>query len=37
MASQAAGNALVGTIAMAVIEAVPGVVERRRLERRGRH
>jgi rod shape-determining protein MreD len=37
MAGQAVGNALVGTIAVAVIEAVPGVLERRKLERRGRH
>jgi rod shape-determining protein MreD len=37
MAGQAIGNALVGTIAVTAIEAVPGVIERRRLERRGRH
>lgn len=37
LAGQAIGNALVGTIALAAIEAVPGVIERRRLERRGRH
>jgi rod shape-determining protein MreD len=37
IAGQAIGNALVGTIAVTAIEAVPGVIERRRLERRGRH
>ena len=31
---QALGNALVGIIAFAVVEAVPGVVERRRMSRR---
>ena len=37
IAGQAMGNAVVGTIAVTAIEAVPGVIERRRLERRGRH
>jgi hypothetical protein len=31
---QALGNALVGIIAFAVVEAVPGAVERRRMSRR---
>jgi rod shape-determining protein MreD len=34
--SQALANAVVGVVAFAVIEAVPGVVDRRRM-RRGRH
>jgi rod shape-determining protein MreD len=37
IASQALGNAAVGMVAFAVIEAVPGVVERRRMARRGRY
>jgi rod shape-determining protein MreD len=32
--SQALGNALVGIVAFAIIESVPGMVERRRLSRR---
>lgn len=35
--SQAVGNAVVGIIAFAVIESLPGAVERRRLSRRPRH
>lgn len=35
--AQALANALAGMIAFTVIEAVPGLVERRRMERRGRH
>jgi rod shape-determining protein MreD len=35
--AQALANALVGMIAFMVIEAVPGLVERRRMARRGRH
>jgi rod shape-determining protein MreD len=35
--SQAAGNAAAGMIAFAVIERLPGAVERRRLSRRARH
>ena len=37
IAGQAFGNAIVGTVAFAALEAVPGLVERRRLARRGRH
>jgi rod shape-determining protein MreD len=37
VAGQAFGNAVVGAVAFAAIEAVPGIVERRRLSRRGRH
>jgi rod shape-determining protein MreD len=37
MASQALGNAVVGMIAFTIIEALPGVVERRRIGRRARH
>jgi rod shape-determining protein MreD len=35
--SQALGNAVVGMIAFAIIEALPGMVERRRIGRRARH
>lgn len=35
--AQALANAVVGMIAFTVIEAVPGLVERRRMSRRGRH
>jgi rod shape-determining protein MreD len=35
--SQALGNAVVGMIAFAIIEALPGAVERRRTGRRARH
>ena len=35
--AQALANALAGMIAFTVIEAVPGLVERRKMERRGRH
>ncbi len=35
--SQALGNAVVGMIAFAIIESLPGAVERRRHSRRGRH
>lgn len=35
--SQALGNAVVGMIAVTVIEALPGLVERRRMGRRTRH
>jgi rod shape-determining protein MreD len=34
---QALANAVVGMIAFAVIEAVPGLIERRRMARRSRH
>lgn len=34
---QALTNAVVGMVAFAAIEAVPGAIERRRLTRRGRH
>jgi rod shape-determining protein MreD len=34
---QALGNALVGMIAFAIIESIPGIVERRRVGRRARH
>ena len=37
IAGQALGNAVVGMIALMVIDAVPGVVERRRMARRSRH
>ena len=37
IASQALANALVGMVAFTVIEAVPGIVERRRMGRRSRH
>jgi len=37
VASQAIGNAVVGMIAFAVIEALPGMLERRRAGRRPRH
>jgi len=37
IAKQALGNALVGAVAFAFIEAVPGVMERRRIARRSRH
>ena len=37
IAKQALGNALVGAVAFAVVEAVPGVMERRRIARRSRH
>ena len=36
VASQALGNAIVGMIAFAIIEAMPGVIERRRAGRRPR-
>ncbi len=36
VASQAVGNAVVGMIAFAIIEALPGVIERRRMGRRPR-
>jgi rod shape-determining protein MreD len=37
VAGQAAGNALVGIVAFAIIEALPGIAERRRVGRRARH
>jgi rod shape-determining protein MreD len=37
IATQALGNALVGMIAFTIIEAFPGVMERRRIGRRSRH
>ena len=37
IATQALGNALVGMIAFTIIEALPGVMERRRIGRRTRH
>jgi rod shape-determining protein MreD len=37
IATQALGNALVGMVAFAIIEALPGVMERRRIGRRSRH
>ena len=36
VASQAVGNAVVGMVAFAIIEALPGVMERRRMGRRPR-
>lgn len=35
--TQALGNAVVGMVAFAIIEALPGVMERRRIGRRSRH
>jgi rod shape-determining protein MreD len=35
--SQAAGNAAVGMVAFAIIERLPGAMERRRVSRRARH
>jgi rod shape-determining protein MreD len=35
--TQALGNAVVGMIAFTIIEALPGVIERRRVGRRARH
>jgi rod shape-determining protein MreD len=37
IATQAIGNALVGMVAFSIIEALPGVMERRRIGRRSRH
>jgi rod shape-determining protein MreD len=37
IATQALGNAIVGMIAFTIIEALPGVIERRRIGRRSRH
>ena len=37
IATQALGNAVVGMIAFTIIEALPGVMERRRIGRRTRH
>jgi rod shape-determining protein MreD len=37
IATQALGNALVGMVAFTIIEALPGVMERRRIGRRSRH
>lgn len=37
VASQALGNAVVGMIAFTIMEALPGIVERRRAGRRPRH
>lgn len=37
IATQALGNAVVGMIAFTIIEALPGVMERRRVGRRSRH
>jgi rod shape-determining protein MreD len=37
IATQALGNAVVGMVAFAIIEALPGVMERRRIGRRSRH
>jgi rod shape-determining protein MreD len=37
IATQALGNAVVGMIAFTIVEAVPGIVERRRAGRRSRH
>ena len=36
VASQAVGNAVVGMIAFAIVEALPGIIERRRAGRRSR-
>jgi hypothetical protein len=36
VASQAVGNAVVGMVAFAIMEALPGVIERRRAGRRPR-
>jgi rod shape-determining protein MreD len=35
--SQAAGNAIVGSVAFLIVERLPGAVERRRVTRRARH
>jgi rod shape-determining protein MreD len=37
IATQAIGNAVVGMIAFTIVEALPGVMERRRIGRRSRH
>ena len=37
IATQALGNAIVGMIAFTIVEALPGVIERRRIGRRSRH
>ncbi|MGE0593320.1 MAG: rod shape-determining protein MreD [Vicinamibacterales bacterium] len=37
VAGQAVGNAVIGMVAFTIIEALPGVVERRRAARRTRH
>lgn len=37
VATQALANALVGMVVFTVIESVPGMIERRRMNRRGRH
>ena len=37
IATQALGNAVVGMVAFTIIEALPGVMERRRIGRRSRH
>jgi rod shape-determining protein MreD len=37
IATQALGNAVVGMIAFTIVEALPGVMERRRIGRRSRH
>ena len=37
IATQALGNALVGMVAFTIIEALPGMIERRRVGRRQRH
>jgi rod shape-determining protein MreD len=37
VAGQALGNAAVGIVAFAIIEALPGIMERRRIGRRARH
>jgi rod shape-determining protein MreD len=37
IAGQALANAIVGMVAFTAIEAIPGIVERRRMNRRGRH
>jgi hypothetical protein len=37
IATQALGNAIVGMIAFTIIEALPGVIERRRIGRRSKY
>jgi rod shape-determining protein MreD len=37
IATQALGNAVIGMVAFTIIEALPGVMERRRIGRRSRH
>jgi hypothetical protein len=36
VASQAIGNAVVGVVSFAIVEAIPGIIDRRRAGRRSR-